>query len=307
MDDMPMRPNAYGDGTLTSPTKQWCGIGAFGLWWPQKKEQDMRQLSMTYHEELEEGVAQWNKTIGQRCSSTRMELSAWIMALMQPWAVHFATDSASMKSKGDKLIKAAEDWMQEDGENWIYRRNPCGKPWGLQKDGDLWDLVWNALLSRGPKRQIIKKVKGHATQEEVDSGEVQEEDKRGNDIADKLADCGAQEVGGQAFLNVVKWMEKRHDDYAKLISRIQKVIVAVLKKERKVREEQDKVNTITKGYDEKKHKKVNGKICEKDNDISTILVSLNLSPAIRGKHRYRRQQKFYEEMLDFMRRKNGSP
>ena len=36
------------------------------------------------------------------------------------------------------------------------RKNPYEKPWGLQKDGDLWELAWEAILKRGRENQRLR-------------------------------------------------------------------------------------------------------------------------------------------------------
>ena len=41
---------------------------------------------------------------------------------------------------------------------------------GLQKDGGLWEQAWKAVLKRGAASQDLRKVKGHATDEDVEAG-----------------------------------------------------------------------------------------------------------------------------------------
>ena len=54
----------------------------------------------------------------------------------------------------------------------IKRGNPFGKAWGLQVDGDLWEVAWNAVLTRGIGNQYLRKVKGHATDEDVEKKDL---------------------------------------------------------------------------------------------------------------------------------------
>ena len=58
-------------------------------------------------------------------------------------------------------------------------------------DGDLWEWFQKAAINKGPKWIKLKKVKGHATWEMVESGLVPIGEKCGNDEADKAADKGA--------------------------------------------------------------------------------------------------------------------
>ena len=59
------------------------------------------------------------------------------------------------------------------------------------KDGDLWEMFAKAVEARGPGCTNISKAMGHATQEMVDEGKVQTEEKTGNDQADTGAERGA--------------------------------------------------------------------------------------------------------------------
>ena len=81
----------------------------------------------------------------------------------------YATDSASMPNKALRLIQAAERNLREKANGTITKRgNPFGKAWCLQVDGDLWEVAWNAVLKRGIGNQYLRKVKGHATEEDVE-------------------------------------------------------------------------------------------------------------------------------------------
>ena len=94
-----------------------------------------------------------------------------------------------MLNKALRLISVAERDLDEEtkGIN-IERGNPFGKPWGLQTDGDLWEQAWLAVKLRGIGNQTLRKVKGHATEEDVANGISTWEDREGNDNSDKPAD-----------------------------------------------------------------------------------------------------------------------
>ena len=49
------------------------------------------------------------------------------------------------------------------------------------------------MRTRGPQTVVITNVKGHATQEMVDEGKVEEEDMRGDSMGGNAADMGATE------------------------------------------------------------------------------------------------------------------
>ena len=72
----------------------------------------------------------------------------------------YATDSASMMSKALKLIAAVEKLMEEKKKGIVkLRRNPFGKAWGVQVDGDLREQAWLAVMKRGTWKQSLRKVK----------------------------------------------------------------------------------------------------------------------------------------------------
>ena len=53
----------------------------------------------------------------------------------------------------------------------------------------------NMIRSKNPRSVDVKKMKGHATEQDVEEGHVKKEDKHGNDEADVIANEGA--VGAQ--------------------------------------------------------------------------------------------------------------
>ena len=107
---------------------------------------------------------------------------------------------------------------------------------GLQVDGDLWEQAWNAVLIRGIGNQYLRKVKGHATEEDVSSGIAPSEDRECNDNSDKLADNGVEEVAGVGLVKLGMWCEARVRSYKKLVTRIQQMIVGVTQTEKQERE-----------------------------------------------------------------------
>ena len=164
----------------------------------------MSRQATNYH-----GVA-----IGQTGTSTRLELTAWIRVLAIPCRSCYATDSASMLNKARRLIKAAErDLAEEESGTVVKRGNPFKKPWGLQVDGDLWEQAWIAVKRRGVGNQTLRKVKGHATEQDVAEGTVTAKDREGNDKSDELADKGVEETAGVGLVKLGKWCETRWKQY----------------------------------------------------------------------------------------------
>ena len=141
-----------------------------------------------------------------------------------------------MMSKALKLIKAAETTVkaQLTGNN-QKRGNPFGKPWGLQADGDLWEQAWKAVLKRGWENQTLRKVKGHATEDDIEKGASNREDKRGNDLSDGPADKGVEAIAGIGLVKLGKWLEARQRNYKQLMNRVHKMIAAVTVAEKKMK------------------------------------------------------------------------
>ena len=163
-------------------------------------------------------------SIGQTGSSTRMELVAWIIVLTKPVRSKYATDSKSMLDKAVFLLQQAEriEEKQRRGEK-VSTANPFEKAWGLQKDGGLWELPWKAILRREARSQKIRKVKGHATNDDVQQGRSTREDQYGNDKADKNADVGVEMVHGSGLVKLGQWLADRHNKYVSFMRRVQNI------------------------------------------------------------------------------------
>ena len=133
-----------------------------------------------------------------------------------------------MLSKAKQLLHFAKQRQHniDEGKN-ATSKCPYKRNWGLQYDGDLWEIGWNAILSRGAASQDIRKVKGHATDEMVQTGQATAEDKRGNSNADEVADYGATQSQGR-LKHLAELFSWRHVCYRKL-ARIQHFIVELKK------------------------------------------------------------------------------
>ena len=113
---------------------------------------------------------------GHRCSSSRAELLAGILAAHADGPQHQGTDSYAYLHKLHKFLR----W-----DNLTRRR-----PWSLPTDGDLWEYIQQIIEAKGRHALSASKVKGHATTKEVQQGLLTLTDKEGNDIADLMADDG---------------------------------------------------------------------------------------------------------------------
>ena len=184
----------YGDGSLTTPTHWWAALGGYGAWIPNWNLPGQDEPHRT-----EQNLC--GPTIGQTGTSTRHELMAWIAVLAKPIRTMYATDSVAMLIKTKQLMSKVE--QREEARRKVKPVNagcPFKKPWKLQTDGDLWELAWEAIHTRGLANQDLRKVKGHATEEDVREGRSTHQDKDGNDRSDSNADQGVELLAGEGLV-----------------------------------------------------------------------------------------------------------
>ena len=217
--DAPETPNVYTDGSWLHGTKQFLGIGGAGVWWPKRvinkdsaNVQNYKPISdgeerMVYYEQDLEGLSCYSNIGGYSGSSTRTELAAGILAILAHGPIHIASDNQGFVNKTIALRKRIND--QND-----HKIN-----WGVQKDGDLWEIFHRAIKAKGTRAVRIKWVKGHADDKHVEQGLCTREDVIGNDIADKHADKGAL-VFGKDVHEVAKCMHERHDSYLSFMRKV---------------------------------------------------------------------------------------
>jgi len=105
------------------------------------------------------------------------------------------------------------------------------------------------VVQRGSSSQSLRKVKGHATKEDIRKGISNEEDKEGSDKSDKLADAGVESIQGKSFVKLASWIAERHDKYGSFIKRVQKFIAGVLIAEKERRAKDKQVSKAVLGYD----------------------------------------------------------
>ena len=131
------------------------------------------------------------------------------------------------------MLEEASSRETRDTSITAPQRNPFRKAWGLQKDGDLWQVAWIAIATRGVRNQDLRKVKGHATAEDIRLGRSNVKDKQGNDKSDDLADKGVESINGTGLVKLGKWIADRHHNYGKFMRRIHKMIAVVILAEQK--------------------------------------------------------------------------
>ena len=203
----PERPNVYSDGSWLFPLEQFLGLGGAGTFWPARtlegQPPSTAEMELGYVKQDARGLMMFTALGGFGGSSTRSELGAGIVAIAADGPVHIGTDSAAFLRKAEALRTAMLAGR---------RVNTC---WQLQVDGDLWRHFYQAMVAKGPAAIAFTKVKGHASDDHVRSGQVAPADKFGNDAADEAADEGAA-VHGEDLLKIARIYSERHKQYAEL-------------------------------------------------------------------------------------------
>ena len=128
-----------------------------------------------------------------------------MIGMLPKGSTHMGVDNSATAGRGNKIIEYmrqkeitplqdAEARMLLGGETAPFHRgSPCKKRWNTMKDGDLWQGFMRTVKAKGPWAVWLSKVKGHATSEQVETGEVEPADKAGNDEADEAADKGSKD------------------------------------------------------------------------------------------------------------------
>ena len=287
------KPDCFTDGGVKNPSNQQWAVVGFGIW-HEVASVGTEEPTLHHERYVDDGVARWGPMAGFSTSSTRNELAGGILSLFIPKPVHIASDSSGFVDKANFLIKAAHIWLMTYGSSHHASRNPCGTVWGLQIDGDLWEIFWMGLLVRGPFSVRITWVKGHATQADIASGRSTHENRKGNNHADDAATWGT-ESHQPGMLALTRWLASRHIKYIKLMSRVQSLIVKMLIAEKEARSKM--LPKDDKGKVEKPTVAVED-ILRYDSTSDSIKLDL-LNPPI-GAHKYEGNQHLMEAVHYFL-------
>ena len=137
------------------------------------------------------GTMTWCPFNSRLNSSTRTELGAAILTLLAPIAAHIGIDNAAVVKTGGQIIehlrrRAKERWFDDEAKrklgsraSSLHKPTPFKERWAMMKNGDLWEVFAKIVQRRGPESVTISKVKGHATDEMVQEGQVRRADKKG--------------------------------------------------------------------------------------------------------------------------------
>ena len=118
-EDAPHDINVYSDGSLKYPACHWWQLGGMGVYWPGRSALtdplNQMESECAATEVSNDGVKLWGAVCVHKCSSTRTEVAAGIIAAMADRAIHLGTDSRSFQLKLQGIL---------DG-----RPRPRKRPW----------------------------------------------------------------------------------------------------------------------------------------------------------------------------------
>ena len=120
------------------------------------------------------------------------------------------------------------------------------KPFMLQIDGDLWEVFWDTIVMKKPNAVDFTKVKGHATDDQVQQGKVKAEDTVGNDQADCAADKGF-ELHNDSTRMSANLLAQRQTRYECFITDIHNHIIEAILLKQKILDEREKAKLGSQG------------------------------------------------------------
>ena len=137
------------------------------------------------------------------------------MGLYRTGPVHIASDSMAFVKKANKLLASRRS----------ARRS---RPFGITKDGDLWEHFYTAALNKGFNSICIGWTKGHATEDDVQKGITTQLKRERNGHADHQADYGILYGFPEGMLELATYLQTQRTELKNLSFRLQKAILRVL-------------------------------------------------------------------------------
>jgi hypothetical protein len=227
--EAPDNTNVHSDGSVQNPSLVHLQLATGGVWWRDRTTThplsdletnytNVQSYSYTFRDKINRhsvGLALALAHSSINTSSTRAELLAGIGALLAKVPTHLAADNLCFINGANVIIRAVNRNISL-GENilstpdFAYRFR---KHWALIPDGDLWRLFYVLTKARTPHSLRVTKVKGHATQEHLDSGSISTNDREDNFAADDIAGRYWTDTN-PSLSKWVNFMALRHRNYS---------------------------------------------------------------------------------------------
>ena len=231
----PPSPNVFTDGSIQWPYPAHWAAGAAAFKLPEETRhmpgssqvQDYCRPSSWFQD------AYHLPLVGPACSSTRAEALAVLAVLCQPFAMHVATDSQVVHDRIarwlDKGLPVCITDPSDEAQvslppQWLL------KPFLFMLDGDLWQCIAQIVARRQLPSFAITKVKSHLGSADIALGRISAANQRGNEIADAVADEGAELKYSSVGLDpaTLKLLNGRRASLIALTFNVQRMQAAIL-------------------------------------------------------------------------------
>eukprot|EP00973_Karenia_brevis_P094113 12420800-Karenia_brevis.AAC.1 len=152
---------------------------------------------------------------GYTSSSTRAELLGLIISLYSPGPVHTALDNAAVVTFAQFLLK------QITSQNCI---SSCPS-FADKNNGDLWEIFYKAVVSKGVHAVRVTKTKGHALQNlPADCCPKLYTQAVHNNRSDLIAKAALHKFYHPNLITLSDILASRHKNYIKFVVQLHKII-----------------------------------------------------------------------------------
>ena len=223
----PSEPNVWGDGSKVRANSGHFSTSSFGMWEPMRIASSLTPPELEFMEVATLPVGISNGTVtsgvlaGRLGSSTRAELAVGVAALARPFPVHLATDSRAFCDKACAILDEPECWPR--------------RPYALQRDGDLWQLLHERVIARGPNSLRISWQKAHASLDAIYYGAVRSDHAVHNSVADYAASKGDEACGRVGLVQLCSYHAHKQRAYIKLMIDINMLLTRVMQHDHALR------------------------------------------------------------------------
>lgn len=151
-----------------------------------------------------DGVVAFYRLHGRVQNAPRAELCGIALSMIRRIAPETTSDPATVKRWHRDIRAQRARWT---------------RPLRLTVNGDLWAALKEAVAAReSGDVAVVRWVKGHATEKDMEAGTTTRRDREGNRLADQVAVAGSKSVG-ETFLWLGRTCAKRQKRYQRLSSR----------------------------------------------------------------------------------------
>ena len=145
----------------------------------------------------------FGQSLGPALSSTRQEAIAIYASVALPGPRHCGVDNQSAINRANEILAGN-----------------CGRrPWGMQDDGDVWQVFAQETAAKGVTSLQLSKVKGHAKASDVQAGKSTHQLKVGNDGVEDAVNR-AMHAQRKAQHEVVRLLDQRWRHVELVVSKI---------------------------------------------------------------------------------------